>query len=211
MATLPGGRGPRLGPDAVVDQDEAYDARRQRVPDANNWLLTNDDLYDDAVINVALPSIDTLHLSWVRTAPFTTLGKSMVIREARISVTALKLGALARAAIFLYIPSSRSCALLPGSQAYFTCSDIGLVKYTLPSRPELSAAARYLIGVAVNDTDPKFRGMAPATAARLVPGYTASMQANGFDSPLQLTRLTKDYTMRTISVAYISEEAAQCL
>ncbi len=205
---LPGGRGPKFGRDGLVNQAEAYDTRRRLQPREDEWVVTNDDLYDDAVLGVHLPAINTLYLSWIRTKNFNPLGFHAKLKKARLSVVIGALQTFLSSAVYSFDSVTNEVALVPGSQVEFSTED----DETLEEKEvdfELKPEGRYLIGVYGESLDPAFRGMSTASVTRLVPGYT--LEYPTMPKRFVLSSATKDYTMMTISVAYLSVQAARVL
>lgn len=199
---LKGGRGPKLGPDGNIIQDESYDVRRLFAPLANAWLLSNDEPYAIPDFTVTLLSLTDVYLSW---ASFAQLRAAAEITKARIVVTGAAAGTL-YTGIYAYNEQTLEVVLVPGSLATFSTASAVLVDADVKCR--LAAEGRYLIGFLGTSGAVMYRGT-PSGNSRSVPSYV--YPATELPTRFLLSQATKSYSSELVSVTYLSAQAARVL
>lgn len=142
---LPGGRGPHLGPDAQVNQDEAYDVRRRLEPLRDGWLISTvgENIYTHLDVTAVAFSANELAFYYIPDRV-----RRVLLREARLNVASAVASATMRSAIYIYDnrETQRRLVKLPGSESIFDCSSTGLKRVQLSRDIELPIEAKCFIG-----------------------------------------------------------------
>jgi hypothetical protein len=212
MPGLPGGRGQRAAGDSFVNQNEAFDERKQRIPSIRGGFMgaTKSPFF------ISRPG-STNGWSLTRTyfVPLVDPAQDVVLDEARLGVETLAATSLCDVALYRQDRSEPNKILrIPQSEVQFDCTAAGL-KTVKTTRIVLKGGLMYFLGWGFQAAVATVTAANIQTAAgTLVPPirikYEARVAGGSLPNNTLLDGLTDDTSISHIpAVMYLSKEYAE--
>lgn len=204
---LPFGRGTRFGPNAFVDQQEAYALRAKQVDNRFRGIISpGNNIFGTWDTNASASwSAGTCYF-----LPIAVIADRIRLKEARAKCTVSAASSTLTAAVYVQDNAQRnSLRKISGSQAVFQTSGTGHLTFTLPnSAIDLGSNALIFLGCvftggtptvvsAVTSTEPIFRIM--------------TLSSTTLPTEVLISSLTKASNTAFPWVAYLSPELAEVL
>jgi hypothetical protein len=145
---IPGGRGHREGPDAIVDQRETDLLRQEGAPSKRGWIIsTHSSPFLGGAVAGAAQTADTLYM-----IPIGQLSYAIDVFEARIRITAGGAGSEAYTAIYYWNWPDRILQKVPRSQAKFLTTAASIPTATLAGEVTLEVGPFYWLAYLMHTT-----------------------------------------------------------
>lgn len=206
MAELPFGRGPRMGTDAIIAQRESFASRARDIVKHDEWVLSpmrnyGSDMTDGTGFG---PTIRLMLLPRIE-SPFQ-------IYSARCRITTAHASNEVRSALYRYSTelATQHFVKVASTEAAFDTSSTGLQDIVLENVATLQPGIRYFIGVQVSSTSiglPSEKN----TTSRLIPILAYSYTVGVLPTRINMTSVTKNYTLYAPWLLYLSKTAADLL
>lgn len=200
----PHGLAPGLKRDDRIDAEESLSARSRELPSKRNLLIAS--LGQEAVI-IDLPALTANRLRVYYVGRF---DQATQVSEARLTITTLSAGQNVRAALYFYdtVAPKRRLVKISDTEAVFDATTTGLKTASLRDDVIVNPGEIF-IGVKPSDNTLGVAGVDTLTVSRTVPTYFITASAGVMPASVEFAALSKGYTGRVLSVAYLNHDAAQ--
>tara|TARA_Y100000034_G_scaffold100544_1_gene124021 strand:+ start:368 stop:1003 length:636 start_codon:yes stop_codon:yes gene_type:complete len=179
MPELPFGRGYRVGPDAVVAQNESWASRARDVPARDEWFISSIPVFGSGAAGQASYSAN------LRLTVLPRLAGVLEAKYARMRVTTASAGSFLNSSIYRYDTKNgkKTFVKVPSSDAEFSGASTGEQTYKLQNTVVLHPGENYFLGAYVSNSA---IGVTSDnnTAVRLVPVRLATATLAGISSSL---------------------------
>jgi hypothetical protein len=202
---LPGGRARRIGPDAIVGQNEAFENRADQIPKFKRWGWgTSGDL--STMLSHSVGALGAANTTYFALLP--QLTNRVAVKYIRTRVTTNSAGNFLRVALY-HLDADHIFRKLAATDGSFPTDSTGIQTLTLQREIELSPTDGLFLGFNVTSVTPNFDTL-PSNVTSLLPCLSRAETITTMPTQAARTTLVNSGTATRIPlVAYLSTEAYQ--